>query len=52
MTVEANFNLYSCTQRKQLLEEYYKVYTSTMDTINANGVRVGLYPTFKYHFSP
>ena len=37
-TVEADFDHYSCAQLAlQLTDGYYKVFTSTVDTINANG---------------
>ena len=50
-TVEADFDLYSCAQGKQSTDEFYKVFQSTVDTINANGGRAGLHPAvFKRHF--
>ena len=43
--VQADFDLYICSQEKnQSIEDYYKVFTSTMDTINANGGEAGLHP--------
>ena len=36
-TVEADFELFArCQKKNQLTEAYYKVFTSTVDTINAN----------------
>ena len=52
-TVKADFDLYSCAQRRRTTDEYYKIFTSTMDTINANGDRAGLHPVvFKRHCGP
>ena len=37
-TVQANFDLYTCLQESnQSIDGYYKVFTSTVDTINVNG---------------
>ena len=45
-TVQANFDLYTCAQKaNQSTDEYYKVFTSTVDTINANGGQAGLHPS-------
>ena len=44
-TVEANFDLYSCVQKKtHTTGDYYRVFTSTVDTINTNGGKVGFHP--------
>jgi hypothetical protein len=44
-TVEADFDLYSCAQTSnQTTSDYYKVFTSTVDTINANGGKAGFHP--------
>ena len=44
-SVQADFDLYTCSQEKsQSTEDYYKVFTSTVDTINANGGEAGLHP--------
>ena len=52
-TVEADFNLYLYTQGSVTVDEYYKVFTSRVDTINANGGNAGLYPSvFKKYFQP
>ena len=50
-TVEANFELYAGYQKKnQSIDDYYKVFTSTVDTINANGGQAGFHPVvFKKH---
>ena len=45
-TVEADFDLYSCAQHgSQSTDAYYKVFPSTVDTINTNGGQAGLHPT-------
>ena len=45
-TVQADFDLYTCAQKaNQSTDEYYKVFTSTVDTINANGGQAGLHPS-------
>ena len=37
-TVEADFELFAgCQKKNQSTDAYYKVFTSTVDTINANG---------------
>ena len=42
-TVQADFDLYTCSQNaNQSTDEFYKVFTSTVDTINANGGQAGL----------
>jgi hypothetical protein len=52
-TVEADFDLYSCAQGSKTTGEYYKIFTSTVDTINANGGNAGLHPSvFKKYFQP
>ena len=52
-TVEADFDLYSCTQGRVLTDEYYKIFTSTVDMINANRGNAGLHPSvFKKYFEP
>ena len=44
-TVQANFDLYTCSQNgNQSTDDFYKVFTSTVDTINANGGQAGLHP--------
>ena len=44
-TVEADFDLYSCAQHgSQSTDAYYKVFTPTVETINANGDQAGLNP--------
>ena len=44
-TVQANFDLYTCSQNwNQSTDNFYKVFTSTVDTINANGGQAGLHP--------
>ena len=44
-TVEADFDLFSCSQEKnQSTDDYYKVFASCVDTINANGGQAGLHP--------
>ena len=48
-TVEADFDLYSCAQHgSQSTDAYYKVFTSTVDTIDANGGQAGLHPAAVY----
>ena len=48
-TVKADSDLYSCAHlTTQTTDSYYKVFTSTVDTINANGGEVGLHPVV-YH---
>ena len=42
-TVEVDFDLYLCAQGIVMTDEYYKIFTSTMDTINANGSNAGLH---------
>ena len=51
VSVQANFDLYICSQEKnQSTEDYYKVFTSTVDTNNANGREAGLHPAvYKRH---
>ena len=45
-TVQDNFNLYICLQNgNQSTDDFYKVFTSTVDTINANGGQAGLHPS-------
>ena len=45
-TVQADFDLYTCSQnRNQSIDDFYKVFTSTVDTINANGGQAGLPPS-------
>ena len=52
-TVEADFDLYLCAQGRKMTDEYYKIFTSTVDTINANGGNAGLHPSvFKKYFEP
>merc|ERR1712194_660143 len=52
-TVETDFDLYSCAQGSATTDEYYKMFTSTVDTINANGGNAGLHPSvFKKYFQP
>ena len=46
-TVEADFDLYSCAQGRATTDEYYKIFTSTVDTINANGGNAGLHPSVR-----
>ena len=50
-TVEAEFNLFDgCQKNNQSTDAYYKVFTSTVDTINANGGTAGWHPQlFKIH---
>ena len=43
-TVEADFDLYSGAQRGKMTDEYYKIFASTMDTINTNGGNAGVHP--------
>ena len=44
-SVQADFDLYTCSQEKhQSTEDYYKVFTSTVDTIYANGGQARLHP--------
>ena len=49
--VEADFELFTGFQKKnQSTDAYYKVFTSTVDTINANGGTAGWHPKlFKIH---
>ena len=42
-TVKADFDLYLCAQGCKMTDEYYKIFTSTVDTINANGGNTGLH---------
>ena len=52
-TVKANFNLHSYAQLGQSPDEYYRVPTPTVDTINVTGDSVGVSPVvFKQHFLP
>ena len=52
-TVEADFGLYSCAQGRATADEYYKIFTSTVDTINTNGGNAGLHPSvFKKYLHP
>ena len=52
-TVDSDSDMYSYAQRGQSPDEYYKVFSSTVKTINANGGRAGLHPAvFKRHFVP
>ena len=44
-TVEADFDLYLCAQGGKTTDEYYKIFVSTVDTINANGGNAGLHPS-------
>ena len=44
-TVKADSNLYSYAQGEKTVDKYYKVFSSAVDTINANGRSVGLYPS-------
>ena len=44
-TVKADFDLYSCAQEGKTTDEYYKIFVSNMDTINANGGSTGLHPS-------
>ena len=44
-TVEADFELFAgCQKNNQSMDAYYKVFTSTVDTINANGGMAGWHP--------
>ena len=53
VTVEADFDLYSCAQRGQTTDGYYNIYMSAMDIINVNDGRVGMPPAvFKRHVDP
>ena len=36
-TVEADFDLYLCAQGDKTTYKYYRIFASTVDTINANG---------------
>ena len=48
-TVTTDFDLYSCAQLlSQTTDSYYKVFTSTVDTINSNGGQAGLHSVV-YH---
>ena len=49
--VEADFELFSgCQKKNESTDAYYKVFTSTVDTINANGGMAGWHPKlFKIH---
>ena len=52
-TVEPDFDLYSCAQEGKTTDDYYKIFTSIVDTINANGGNAGLHASvFKKHFQP
>ena len=52
-TVEADLDLYLCAQGKKITDEYYKIFTSTVDTINTNTGNAGLHPSvFKKYLSP
>ena len=52
-TVEANFDLYSCAQGGKTIYEYYKIFSSTVYTINTNRSNAGLHPSvFKKYFQP
>ena len=45
-TVQSDFDLYTCSQNaNQPTDEFYKMFTSTVDTINANGGQAGLHPS-------
>ena len=50
-TVEADFEIFAgCQKKNQSTDAYYKVFTSTVDTINANGGMAGWHPKlFKIH---
>ena len=50
-TVEADFELFAgCEKKNQSTDACYKVFTSTVDTINANGGMAGWHPKlFKIH---
>ena len=45
VAVKAAFDLYSCAQGSVPTDEYYKIFTSKVDTINANGGNAGLHPS-------
>ena len=49
--VEADFELFAgCQKENQSTDAYYKVFTSTVDTINANRGMAGWHPKlFKIH---
>ena len=52
-TIEADFDLYSCAQGRATTDKYYKIFTSTMDTVNVNEGNAGLHPSvFKKYFQP
>ena len=52
-TAKADFDLYSCAQGGRTKDEYYKIFASTGDTINANGGNAGLHPSvFKKDVQP
>ena len=52
-TVVADFDLYLCVQGGKTTDEYYEIFTSTVDMINANGGNAGLHPSvFKKYFEP
>jgi len=52
-TVKVDFDLYSCAQGGKIMDEYYKIFTSTVATINANGGNAGLHHSvFKEYFKP
>ena len=44
-TTKANFNLYSCAQGGKTTDKYYKIFASTVGTINTNGGNAGLHPS-------
>ena len=51
--VETDSNLYLCAQGGRTTGNYYKIFASNVDTINANGGNAGLHPSiFKKYFQP
>ena len=47
-----DFDVYLCVQRERTINKYYKIFTSTVETINTNGGNVELHlAVFKRHFT-
>ena len=44
-TVETDFDFYLCAQGSITTDDYYKIFASTVDMINANGSNAGLHCT-------
>ena len=51
--IKADFNLYLCAQGSKTTGKYYKIFVSTVDTINVNRGNVGLHLlVFKRYVQP